>query len=311
MMFIPIISGCTQNQEKDISKNNTICDEQTPLIAIDNGANFFVNFGIYKKVFNKTFPKRDKLEVLKEIAQKKLIVLDADRNGIFNKPEIKKKLLRFKITQLAYRYINRKIGMIKVSDREVNEVIRRFYKNKKVDRNLIVANLKAIKFQESQEKLFKQVLSRIKIRFFSSGKFTARYKNITVTDKDIVPLLSLHASKKQVKNALTFYILYKLAVKDHLDRDPEFEELYNNMLTRIASEYFHSKILKSIKISDRQIKDYFEKHRKKFTSYADAYRQIKLLLFKAAYTREKQKLISSLMKEYRVKFFWNNINTCL
>ena len=254
--------SCSSNESK-------ICTTETPLAKVGNEV---ITVGYYKKFksnlapsYRKKFPS-DK-ELLKAIINERLVLLDSLENGIFKKPEIKKKIMHFKIRYLAYKFVNTKIGNIHISDEEIKEFVKKHPTIKIITPELkhkIEVNLKAEKFQKKRQEILENIGSEISFlnKQPSSPEDTvAIYRGKKIYFKNIEPLIKKPMTSKKVEKAVLEYILYQKALKEKLDRDEDFQSIYNRLLTNIAVKEFEKKILSSVKVTDKEVKAYYKEHK--------------------------------------------------
>jgi len=261
ILFLLLFS-CSGNGSK-------VCTPETPLVKVGDRV---ITVGYYEKVREGLpTPLRKKFhsgrELLKNIVDRQLILLDSLERGIFEKPEIKEKVERFKIGHLAYRFLNSKVGDFSVSDREVEEFIKKHYAKKEVTPQLkrkVKANLEARKFQKERQKVIdraKAEVSFVNKKATSPDDPVALYKGEKIYLKDLLPLLGKSPTPKRLERAVLEYVLYRKALEEGLEKGEDFQASYNRFLSDIAVEEFRKRVLSSVKVTDEEVKDYYEKHK--------------------------------------------------
>ncbi|GAB6076785.1 peptidyl-prolyl cis-trans isomerase [Desulfurobacterium crinifex] len=273
---ISLLAGCSNpsnNSSETISKKEPVCTSETPLAKIDGKT---ITVAYYERIEDSIpkwvmkryyFGEKGKEKLLQKIVDRQLIVLYAQEKGFLENPEVKKRLEKFKIKQLAYRYLNSKVGDVKVSDEELQKAIEKYYKGKKVTPELkkaIRINLEAQKFQSKRNQILEEIEKEIKFKQKDSymlNDIVATYDGITVHYKDVKPILSKNSSQENLREAVTYYVLSKLAEKEGLNKKEVFLVAYNRLMEDLAVKDFEKRILSKVKVTDKEIKEYYEKHK--------------------------------------------------
>ncbi|WP_163327881.1 peptidyl-prolyl cis-trans isomerase [Desulfurobacterium thermolithotrophum] len=270
-----LISSCSHSNHSDnvSNKEEKVCTSETPLAKVDGKT---ITVAYYKGiedtipewVINRYYSGEEgKENLLKKIIDRQLILLSAQDEGIFEKPDVKKRIESFKIRQLAYRYLNSQVGEVKVSDEEVKKAIEKYYKGKKVTpelENAVRINLEAQKFQSKRNEILKNIENKIEFKEkknYKPNDIVATYNGITIYYKDVEPIIPKNIPKERLKEAVTYYVLSKLAQKEGIDKKTDFQLTYNRLLEDLAVKDFEKKILSKVKVTDKEIKDYYEKHK--------------------------------------------------
>jgi len=271
-----LFAGCsnsTNNSSGTISKKKQVCTPETPLAKVDGKT---ITVAYYREIEDSIpkwvikqyyFGEKGKERLLQKIVDRQLIVLYAQKKGFFENPKVKEKLEKFRIKQLAYRYLNSKVGDVKVSDEELRKAVEKYYKGKKVTPELkkaIRINLEAQKFQAKRNQTLEEIEK--KIRFKQKKNYTpddvvATYDGVTVYYRDVKPILSKNSSQEKLRKAVTYYVLSKLAEKEGLDKKENFSVAYNRLMEDLAVKDFEKRILSEVKVTDKEIKEYYEKHK--------------------------------------------------
>lgn len=274
--IVSLIAGCSspsKNTSEAVSKNGPVCTMETPLAKVGSEP---ITVAYYKGT-ESSIPKwairryysgeNGAEKLLQKIIDRQLIVLDAKENGFFEKPKIKKTIDNFRIEQLAYGYLNSKVGNIAVSDKEVQDAIQKYYKGKKVTPQMektIRINLEAQKFQSRRNQVLEAVEKKIKFnqeKSYNPDDVIATYNGTTVYYKDVEPLLTKNPSKNELQREVKFYILSKLAVTAGLNRKEDFSVPYRRLMEDLAVKDFEDRITSKVKVTDNDIKSYYEKHK--------------------------------------------------
>ena len=279
-----ILAGCGHKAEKKTSENapartpqqqQKVCSSNTPLAKVGNKT---ITVAYYKEI-EKTIPewalkkfysgKEGKKELLQKIVDRQLIVLYEKDKGLFNKPEVKNRFKRFEMQQLALRYLNSQVKDYKVTDKEVEEAIKKYYKGKKVspmEKRFIRMNLEAQKFQKLRNEAFKKVEDQIKFKKVNLKKLTdntvvAVYNGKEIRYSDVKPLLGKVITEDSLKRAVTYYVLYLKALEKGMDKEPDFVSLVNRMKENEAVMAFEKELMAKVKVPDSEIKKYYEEHK--------------------------------------------------
>ncbi|WP_458701554.1 peptidylprolyl isomerase [Sulfurospirillum sp. 1307] len=107
----------------------------------------------------------------------------------------------------------------------------------------------------------------------------ATVDGMDVTDQDVATLLRAmpgakfeNLQKEQQKavidQAIERKLLSKLAVKEGVTKDKEYKEALEKVKSDLALEIWMKKVFKDVKVSDKEIKDYFDKNKDKFVKPA-------------------------------------------
>ncbi|TCK06312.1 peptidyl-prolyl cis-trans isomerase [Phorcysia thermohydrogeniphila] len=261
-LALSLLFGCSEESSKT-------CTPDTPLAKVGDRV---ITVSYYEKVENalpagsvKRFHSGKKL--LDEIVERHLILLDSLEKGIFENPEIKEKVERYRIKRLAYRFLNSKVGDYSVSDREVEEFIKKRYAGKEVTPELkrkVKVNLEAKKFVQKRQEILNRISSEVRFvddRPTSPEDVIAVYKGEKIRFSDVKSLLGKKPSPEKLKKAVLEYVLYKRALKEGLDKNGDFLSSYNRFLASLAVKEFKKRVLSSVKVTDEEIKNYYEKHK--------------------------------------------------
>jgi hypothetical protein len=271
-----LLAGCSSscnNSSEAVFEKEPVCTPKTPLAKVDGKT---ITVAYYREIEN-SIPgwvmkryyseEKGKEKLLQKVIDRQLMVLDAQEKGFFENPEVKKKLEKFRIKQLAYRYLNSKVGNVKVSDREIRKVIEKYYRGKKVTPKLkkaIRINLEAQKFQSKRNQILEEVEKKIGFKqkdTYKPDDVVATYDGITVHYKNVKPILSGNLSQKKLKKVVTYYVLSKLADKEGFNKKGDFLVAYNRLMEDLAVKDFEKRILSKTRVTDKEIKEYYEKHK--------------------------------------------------
>lgn len=278
------------------------CNPDTPLLKIDGRT---VDYSYFRYV-ESTIPQwamkkyysgvKGREELLQKILERQLIFQSYKDKGFFDRPEIREHVERFKVKTLASLYLAEHIKAPRVTESEVEAAIKKYYKGKKVTpelRRSVKINLEAQKISQERERVISSVKSRLKILSLnpkSSSDVVAVYNRKKITYGDIKPLIEGKPTPLALKRALETYALYLEALKEGLDKSRSFRNRLLSFEENLAASSFEKEILTSIKVSDREIKDYYSKHREEFKTPASA----KVLIFVFPSEKEAKKSLSAL-----------------
>ncbi|WP_457681551.1 peptidylprolyl isomerase [Thermovibrio sp.] len=259
----------------------------------------FVEGRIPKWVLNKYYggPK-GKRELLEKLVERELILKMEEEKGLFKVPKFKEEVERFKIKTLGYRYLNEKIGEVKVSKRELEEVARRYYKGKasEVELKSLKASLLARKYEERRRELLSKVESEIEVlnpNPKSPETVVARFKGAPIKYKEIKPLID---DGENLKEALRDYALYLLALKEGLNRSEDFKNRLLAYKESVAVNWYKRELISASQVSNSQVKAYYEKHKEEFKVPASA----RVLVYKFSSLKEAREALKELKEGKRL-----------
>ena len=242
---------------------------------------------------------KGKEKLLEKIAQRTLILVDAERKGAFKKEPLRSKVKRFEMKRLAYEYINERLKNVKVSDEEIQKALQKYPPEERKKRlKSVKASLMAKKIISEREKVISNVKRRIEVINPSPKKpddVVGKVDGKEVRFSEISPLISGKPNKKKIERALETYALYKLALKENLDRREEFKNSLRAFKEKLAVKEFEREILSSVKVTDEEIKNYYEKHKSEFKAPGTA--KVKIFVFESE--EEAKRSLSRLKKGER------------
>ncbi len=252
------------------------CSPQTPIIKVDGryvDCSYF-NYVVSKIpewVIRKYYGGDEGLKKLEDkMAERQLILEKYKKEGLLNRPDLKEKLIRAEIKNLSALYMSKKLSKVSVSEREIDEEIRKHYRSKKVTpelRRSIKVNLEVRKIVSEREKILNGIKSKLQIKNTSPKSLNdvvAVFDGRRITYDDIKPLLPRKFSKRELERALTPYAIYLEAKEEGLDKLPEYRNSILYMKENLAVSDFERRLLSKIHVSDDEIKNYYRKHREEF-----------------------------------------------
>lgn len=224
------------------SLSSAACPPETPLAEV-NGAPIALSY--YRFVESRTprptlerFYRRDPKSLLNRILDRALILAWAQREGFFESPQIKKRLQRFRIKRLAYLYLSSKLNSAPPS-------------------NLLSQRRELIASVERK-------LEDLNLSPKSPSSAVARFEGRKITLGELSPLITGTPTPEKLKRASLDYSLYLLALKEGLDKTADFQNLLRWFKESLAVKAFSRELRSKIKVSDRQIKSYYESHKGEF-----------------------------------------------
>ncbi len=226
--------------------------------------------------------EKGKRELLNKIVERTLILVDAEKRGLFKGEPLKSRVERFRIRNLAYSYLNEKLKGIKVSKEELERAIEKLPEKERTPRRVksVKASLLANKYVSKREEILSQIRNEIKVLNPTPAKpsdVVGEFKGQKITYGEISPLIEGKPTKKKIEKALETYALYTLALKEGLNEREEFKNALRAFKERLAVEEFERELLSSVKLSDREIREYYEKHKEKFKAPGTA--KIRVFVF--------------------------------
>jgi len=279
-----------------------VCTPNTPLLKVDGRTvdySYFqyVESTIPQWAMKKYYPGvKGKEELLKKVLERQLILQYYMDRGFFKRPEIREHIERFKIKTLASLYLMKHMKSPKVTEAEIEKAIERYYRGKKITpelRRSVKINLEAQKLSREREQIISAVKSRLKIVNLnpkSSNDVVAVYGNRKITYGEVKPLIEGRTTPLSLKRALETYALYLNALKEGLDKERQFRNQLLSFEENLAVSSFERKVLSNIKVSDKEIKNYYRKHREEFKTPASA----KVLIFVFPSEKEAKKSLKAL-----------------
>jgi len=139
-------------------------------------------------------------------------------------------------------------------------------------------------------------------------------KNITDTDiEQVLRILpngamieklggidKLDSSKRRqiVDIAIDNYLIAKKAFSEGVDKTDEYKNQLENIKNSLATQIYSKKIIDNIKVDDKEIKDYYEKNKDKFTEQEDKVKARHILVKDE---KEAQKIIDELKKAKNIE----------
>ena len=227
--------------------------------------------------------ERGRKELLEKIVQRNLILVDSEKRGLFNRKDIKRKVERFKIKSLAYSYINQKLKGIKVTRQELRRALEKYPEKERTPDRIksLKASILANKYVSKRQELLDRVKKEIKIVNTSPEKdsdVVSVFRGRKITYSELSPLIEGKPTEKKIEKAVETYALYLLALSQGLDKRPEFKNSVRALKERIAVREFEKQLLSSVRVTDREIKAYYEANRSKFKTPGTA--KVKIFVFK-------------------------------
>lgn len=308
-----LLAGCGHKTEKKTSESaptrttqQKVCNANTPLAKVGDKT---ITVAYYKEI-EKTIPqwalkkfysgKEGKKELLQKIVDRQLIVLYEKDKGLFDTPEIKNRFKRFEMQQLAMRYLNSQIKDYTVTDKEVEEAIKKYYKGKKVspmEKRFIKMNLEAQKFQKLRNEAFNKVqkeiqFKKVDLKKLNDNTVVAVYNGREIRYSDVKPLMGKTVTEDSLKKAITYYVLYLKALEKGMDKEPEFASLVNRMKEDAAVRAFEKELMAKVKVSDNEIKKYYEEHK----SEMKMPEQAQVVIYQFANKEEAKKALDLIKK---------------
>jgi parvulin-like peptidyl-prolyl isomerase len=153
----------------------------------------------------------------------------------------------------------------------------------------------------------------------SQAKTYATVGDKQITDVDIEQVLRVLPNGELIKNlggidrlddvkkkqiidiAVDNYLIAKKAFSEGIDKTKEYKEQLENIKNSLATQLYSKKIIDSIKVSDKEVKEYYDKNKDKFTEPEDKVKARHILVKDE---KEAKKLIKELedAKDKEAKF---------
>lgn len=284
------------------------CSPETEIARVDGKG---ITLSYYRYV-EETIPRwalekyykgeKGKRELLNKIVERTLILVDAEKRGLFKREPLKSRVERFRIKNLAYSYLNERLKGIKVTKEELERAIEKLPEKERTPRRIksVKASLLANKYVSKREEVLSQVRREIRVLNPSPAKpsdVVGEFKGQKITYGEISPLIEGKPTKKKIEKALETYALYTLALKEGLNEREEFRNALRAFKERLAVNEFERELLSSVKLSDREIKEYYEKHKEKFKAPGTA----KIRVFVFPDEKEAKKSLEALKRGEKVQ----------
>ncbi len=209
-----------------------------------------------------------KRKLLNKLLERQLILSYEEKKGLFKRPEVRKQIERFTIKRLAYSYLNDLVGKPAVSKSKVDEILDRLKKKgKKITPDLqhsVEINLKAQEFVRRRQKFLSKIEKEIEFRNLSPKKdsdVVAIYKGKAIRLFDLRPILPGKFSNKLLRRAVIEYALYLKAKEAGYEKHRDFQDELLKLKEELAVRDFKRELLSKVSVSEKEIKDYYEKHK--------------------------------------------------
>ncbi len=275
------------------SCNGKVCKDSTPLVKVGNEV-----FSLaYLKTLKSTLPRwvvkkfysneEGNKQLLEKLVERQLVVNFVRDNGLFGDRE-KEKLCRFRIEQLAGMYVNSQIGDYRVSDEDLEKYLKEQSGENlsEEEKRFLKVNLEARRFEEKRREVESRVEKQIAFR--SSGDVVAVFEGKEIKKEDISCLLR-NKKRSDLRKAVLEYALYLKALKEGFNNELKFKVLYQKLEESLAVKLFESYLLSMVKVTDEEVRKYYEANKSEFRRPARAV----VTVYKVANRKEAEKLISS------------------
>lgn len=155
------------------------------------------------------------------------------------------------------------------------------------------------------------IASAVAATLFSSALSAKTYATVNgqeITDRDVGAILQVipgaqfdkmnkQQQKQVIQQAIEKKLLAEKAMKSGIEKDPEYKKALEQMKKELALEIWMKKQFDSVKVSDKEVKDFYNKNIQMFKQPATAHARHILLKTKA----DAQKVINELKKAKDVK----------
>ena len=262
----------TQNVSKfRKEKKEVICSENTTLAI---GDNIRITVGDYKYVKKLLNPKAKKFftshpeDLLERMINRRLVIRYLKDSGLAERYGLIEKMEEFKKEYLSRYYVSAEAGKRAKTIKE-EAIVKRFKelfpdkdpsKMTEADRKFIRNELKVKAYDRAVEEIYDEV--RKKVQFKKNGKtLIASCCGIELkmpTKKD-----EKKAKEKLTEKFLTEYF-YRKAVEKGYDKNLEFQRTFTEYFATKAIDIFRKELKKGIKVSDEEIKEFYDKNKDKF-----------------------------------------------
>ena len=271
-----LISCDTGSKTQTVSKfqkerKAVVCSENTTLVT---GKGIEITVGDYKYVKKLLNPEAKKFfashpeNLLERMINRRLVIRYVEDSGIAEKYGLNKKMEEFKKEYLSRYYVSNEAGKRAKTVKE-EDIVKRFKelfpdkdpsKMTEADKKFIRNELRVKLYDRAVEEIYDEV--RKKLQFKKNGK-TLIASCCGIELKMPINKDEKEAKEKLTKKFLTEYF-YRKAVENGYDRNPEFQRTFTEYFATKAINIFRKELEKGIKVSDEEIKEFYEKNKDKF-----------------------------------------------
>ncbi|WP_457679306.1 peptidyl-prolyl cis-trans isomerase [Thermovibrio sp.] len=266
------LAGCSSPSKKETSQvekakpvKERVCSDSTVLAT---GRGIEITLADYKYTLTllnpkaKEFFKEHPVDLLRRMVNRRLVVLYAKDSGLAKRYGLEKEMEDFKKEYLSREFVSIK-AKSEVKPITKEEVVKRFkelFPNKdpdkmsKADEDFIRNELKVKEFDRAVASIYREVEKKTKVKK-EGDKLVVECCGIKVEGK---------GPESALKEELYAEYFYRQALKEGLDKSPDFRRMYTEYFATKAVELFRKELLKKIKITDDEVKEYYEKHKSEF-----------------------------------------------
>ncbi len=270
------------------TKKTAVCSQDTVLAE---GKGLRVTLSDYKytqSLLNsksKSFFSSHPEELLKRMVNRRLVLKYVDDSGLSKKYGLDSEIEEFKKDYLSRLYVSEeaKKRLKPVTDEEIVKRFKELFPKKdpskmsKGDRNFIENELKVKQYDEAVKSIYSEVERKLKISD-KDGKLTVSCCSIEVSQN-----LKGGEDKSRVENQLKerFFkeYFYKKALEKGFDKDPNFQRMLTEYFANRAIEIFRKELESEIRLSPKEVKEFYDRNRDKFKMPERA--QVAVLLFES------------------------------
>ncbi len=204
-------------------------------------------------------------DLLNRMINRRLVLIYVRESGLSKRYGIDKQMEEFKEDYLSRLYVSKLASKMaaKVTEKDIRKRFRELFPKRNpdnmtaYDRAFITNELKVKNYDRAIQKVYGEFRKGVRI----SGD-TATYDGISVKlKKGLKPEERMEFAVKELSKKYFF----KKALSEGLDRDITFKRTFNEMYEMRAKSVLLKELSKGIKVSDEEVRRYYEENREKFT----------------------------------------------
>jgi len=252
-------------------KKEKICSEDTVLAE---GRGITITLGDYRyaesllndkaREFFKNHPK----ELLNRVINRRLVIKYVEDSGIAQRTGLDREIEEFKKEYLARKYVSleAKERAKKITDEDIKKRFKELFPDKdpskmsEADKAFIRNELRVKAYDDAVSSIYEEAEKEISFR--KEGKYLVGSACGKEIRKEIKG--KEEAIRERIKRELLTECFYQKAVAKGYDREPDFERMLTEYFAGKAIEAFKKELAKGIKVSDEEVRDFYEKNKEKF-----------------------------------------------
>jgi hypothetical protein len=272
-----LLISCDKGTETRIAsesqpENRKIIHSENALLVTGDGIR--ITAGDYEYVRKLLNPEAKKFfashpeDLLERIINRRLVIKYLEDSGLAKEYGLDEKMEEFKKEYLSRYYVSTEAGKRAKTVTE-GDIVKRFKelfpgkdpsKMTEGDRKFIRNELSVKFYDRAVEETYNEI--RKKVQFKKDGK-TLIASCCGIELKTPIGKDEKKTKEKLTRKFLTEYF-YRKAVEKGYDKDPEFQRTFTEYFATKAINIFRKELKKRIKVSEEEIKEFYEKNKDKF-----------------------------------------------